>query len=253
MGQPKGIKEKYYPESRFGGYSRVDGTIAFYQRIQALIRPEMILLDVGCGRGKVVDIIEQYPCEKCRIFKGSCRKVIGIDVDEAGRENTVIDEFRKIENDCWPVESGSIDLLVSDMALEHIREPTKFFSECSRVVKPGGFVCIRTPNRWSYVSIIASLIPNRLHANVVGVVQPGRKAEDVFPTYYRANTPKVIQKLLQANHLDGCVIRHITEPSYFGFSEWSFRFGVYFHRWLPGMFWPLLFVFAERTSDHLLS
>jgi 2-polyprenyl-3-methyl-5-hydroxy-6-metoxy-1,4-benzoquinol methylase len=250
MSRSKGLKKIYYPESEFGGYTRVDGTVPFFTRVQALARPEMTVLDVGCGRGAVADRFEKDPWEKCRVLKGVCKKVIGIDVTEAGRENRLIDEFRLIESDQWPVETSSIDLLLSDAVLEHIREPDAFFSECSRVVKPGGFACFRTPNRWGYPYVAATIIPNRLHAKVISIVQPGRKAHDVFPTYYRANTRRALLRLLKTHQFEGCVYRHISEPSYLGFSRWSYAFGVYLHRWLPAVLWTSLFVFARRIGDH---
>src|SRR4051812_25348842 len=113
-------EEKYFPERAFGGYSRVDGNIAFYGRVQALVRPEMVVLDVGCGRGGAADLFEKHPCAKIRILKGRCKKVIGIDVSDEGQQNVLIDEFHRIESDRWPVESASIDLLMADAVLEHI-------------------------------------------------------------------------------------------------------------------------------------
>jgi len=44
-------RSRFYPESRFGGFSDVDGTVAFYARVQAILTPESVVLDVGCGRG----------------------------------------------------------------------------------------------------------------------------------------------------------------------------------------------------------
>jgi SAM-dependent methyltransferase len=249
MRRSKGLKEIYYPECEFGGYSRVDGTVAFFTRVQSLARPEMVVLDVGCGRGAVADRLERDPWEKCRILKGFCRKVIGIDVSDAGRQNPLIDEFRRIEGDRWPVDTGSIDLLVSDAVLEHLPRPDEFFAECRRVVKPGGFACFRTPNRWGYPYIAAAIIPNRFHAKVLGFVQPGRKEKDVFPTVYRANTIRALRRLLKTHQFEGCVYRHIAEPSYLGFSRWTFAIGVYLHRWLPSILWPGLYVFARRLDD----
>jgi SAM-dependent methyltransferase len=250
MTRNKGLKETYYPESEFGGYSRVSGTIAFFGRVRALLRPEMVVLDVGCGRGATADRLEKNPWERCRIFKGDCKKVIGIDVDAAGRENSFIDEFRPIENNTWPIDTASIDLLVSDAVVEHIEQPDQFFAECGRVLKPGGFLCIRTPNRWSYVAIGASIVPNQFHAKVVGKLQPGRKSKDVFPTYYRANTITAMRRQLKKHGFHGYVYRHIAEPNYLRFSRWSYAMGVCLHRWLPAQFWPVLFVFAKRLGDN---
>jgi SAM-dependent methyltransferase len=249
MSRTKSLKETYYPEAEFGGYSRVSGTISFFGRVRALLKPDMIVLDVGCGRGAAADRLEKSPWERCRIFKGDCKRLIGIDVDKAGQENTFIDEFRAIESATWPVENASVDLLFSDAVLEHIEDPNQFFAECNRVLKPGGYLCIRTPNRWSYVAIGASIVPNQYHAKVVGKLQRGRPAKDVFPTYYRANTVQAIKRQLKKHGFKGCVYRHIAEPNYLGFSRWSYAMGVYLHRWMPSLFWPVLFVFAKKITD----
>jgi SAM-dependent methyltransferase len=249
MNQTKGLKETYYPECEFGGYSRVDGTVAFFGRVQALARPDMVVLDVGCGRGNAAERLESNPWEKCRLLKGRCKHVIGIDVGPAGQGNPLIDEFRRIEGDTWPVETASVDLLVSDAVLEHVEKPEIFFAECSRVLKPGGYLCLRTPNRWSYVSMVASVVPNAFHAKVVSWVQPGRQALDVFPTYYRANTKRAVRRLLRDHGFSGYVYPHIAEPGYFGFSRQLYGVVAYVHRWLPSIFWPVLFVFARRLAD----
>lgn len=249
MRRSKGLKETYYPECAFGGFSRVDGTFAFYSRVQALVRPDMVVLDVGCGRGAGADRLRNNPGEQCRVLKGKCGEVIGIDVSDAGKQNPLIDEFRKIEGDRWPIESASIDLLVSDAVLEHVLAPQAFFAECNRVVKPGGLLCIRTPNKWSYASVVAAIVPNRLHAKVISIVQPGREAKDVFPTYYRANTIRAIRRLLKDHQFEGVVYPHIAEPAHLSFSRWSYGLGVCMHRWLPPLFWQVLFVFARRTGD----
>jgi SAM-dependent methyltransferase len=243
------LTERFYPESRFGHFTRVDGTLPFFMRVQSLVTPDMVVLDLGCGRGQAADRFEQNPWERCRVLKGKCRKVIGIDVDPVGQTNPMIDEFRQIEGPRWPVDDRSIDLIVSDAVLEHIEDPDQYFAECRRVLKPGGFLCVRTPNRWSYISIAAQLVPNRYHAAIVGKVQPGRDAKDVFPTYFRANTPRAMYRLLKRHGFDGYAYRHIAEPTYLRFSTMAYGIGVVVHRWLPSVMWPMIFLFAQRRSD----
>jgi hypothetical protein len=34
-----------------GGFDRYDGSIQFYQRINALLRPDFVVMDFGAGRG----------------------------------------------------------------------------------------------------------------------------------------------------------------------------------------------------------
>lgn len=53
--------ELFYPESRFGSLSDLDGIIAFYGRVHALLDLDMTVLDVGCGRGaKLLEDLVTY-------------------------------------------------------------------------------------------------------------------------------------------------------------------------------------------------
>src|ERR1039458_7226174 len=72
--------ERAYPEARFGGFSDVDGTIAFYGRVRALVEGGAVVLDVGCGRGGGCDDVVRYRRE-IRSLRGRAGRVIGIDVD----------------------------------------------------------------------------------------------------------------------------------------------------------------------------
>src|SRR5947208_7733071 len=96
------LQNIFYPESQFGGFTDIDGTIAFYTRVNALLKPSYVVVDIGCGRGGYFDDPADMR-RKLRILKGKTQKVIGIDVDEAARDNPFIDEFRRLESDAWPV------------------------------------------------------------------------------------------------------------------------------------------------------
>ncbi len=41
------------PEIFAGGFDRYDGTIQFYQRVNALLRPDFVVADFGAGRGRI--------------------------------------------------------------------------------------------------------------------------------------------------------------------------------------------------------
>ena len=130
-------KSIYYPESKFGGFTDIDGTIAFYIRVNSLINHSSVVLDVGCSRGTYAkDPISVR--RELRIFKGKCKKVIGIDVDEIANDNPFIDEFNLIQSSHWPLQDDSVDVCICDSVLEHVENPDLFFSECQRVIKRGG-------------------------------------------------------------------------------------------------------------------
>jgi SAM-dependent methyltransferase len=239
------LKHLYYPESRFGGFSDIDGTITFYNRVNALLRPADVVVDIGCGRGAYADDPIDYR-RRLRILKGKCRSVIGIDVDLEAEQNPFIDEYRRIITLRWPVESQSIDLCLSDNVLEHIQNPDNYFSEISRILKPGGFICIRTPNLRSYFGLVSKLVPNRQHIQVLGQVKDRVNPEDVFPTDYRCNTIGCIRKYLQKHGFEHTVYGYDAEPSYLSFSRWTYLLGVLHQRFAPGYFKVGIHAFGKK-------
>ena len=241
------FQDSFYPESRFGGFSDIDGTIAFYTRVNALLKPEDVLLDVGCGRGAYAE--DQVPLRReLRIFKGKCQRVIGLDVDEAARSNPYLHEFHLIEENQWPVPDECADICVADFVVEHLPDPHEFFAQCRRVLKPGGVLCLRTPNQWNYVAVASRLIPNRHHAGVVNRVQDNRKEADVFPTLYKCNTQPALKRALRQHGFTTHVYGYEAEPSYLSFSRVAYAMGVAHQRFAPSALKATLFAFARKNS-----
>lgn len=243
-------KERFYPESRFGGFTDIDGTIAFYMRVQALLESASTMLDVGCGRG-AYDEDPVAVRRDIRIFKGKVARVIGIDVDPAGAINPFLDEFRILGGGDWPVPESSIDVVVADCVLEHVADPPAFFQNARRVLRSNGALCIRTTNAWSYVALAARLVPNRHHARVTARVQERRKAVDVFPTLYRCNSVSKLRRALADNGFEGVAYGYEAEPSYLEFSRVIYGLGVLHQRLAPRFFRPVLHAFgrARKTGS----
>jgi SAM-dependent methyltransferase len=241
------LLERFYPETAFGGFTRVDGTMAFYLRVNALLHPASVVLDVGCGRGEYAE--DPVPDRRSlRTVRGKCAKVIGIDADEAATQNPFLDEFRLVTGLPWPVGDSSVGLCLVDNVLEHVARPDLFFAECSRVVEPGGYVCIRTPNLCAYSTALARLIPNRLHAHLLGWVQPDRRPEDVFATYYRCNTQRRLSAALARHGFEAVVLTHGGEPAYLGFSPTAYAAGVLWASKGPANLQSTLFAFGCRVA-----
>ena len=240
--------ERFYPEALFGGFTDIDGTVAFFNRVNSLLDPSFVILDIGCGRGEYNE--DLVPLRKnLRILKGKVTKVIGIDVDQSAQENPFLDEFRLVQNDSWPVETNSINLIVCDNVLEHIANPDRFFLEIHRVLRNDGYLCLRTPNRWSYIAIAATLIPNKYHSKVVSIVQDGRKEEDVFPTFYKCNSIRKLKNIMKKNGLECVVYGYEAEPSYLSFSKISYFSGVMHQRFAPEFIKPAIFAFGKMKKE----
>jgi SAM-dependent methyltransferase len=241
-------KEKYYPESKFGGFTDIDGTIAFYLRVNSLIKPSSVVLDFGCGRAAFSED-EVRVRRELRFLKGKAARVIGLDVDEtAGADNPSLDEFRPLREARWPLADNTIDICICDSVLEHLQEPETFFRECRRVMRDRGYVCIRTPNAWSYIALASKLIPNKYHSSVLHKVQDARKEEDVFPTFYRCNSLSKLWRALDQNGFEAVVYGYEAEPSYLSISGVTYLLGVLHQKISPGPIRPVLHAFGQLNK-----
>ncbi|MFL5829857.1 MAG: class I SAM-dependent methyltransferase [Solirubrobacteraceae bacterium] len=242
------LRRHFHPEDDFGGFTELDGAIRFYARVRELLAPDGVALDIGCGRGTQAEDPVRVRRE-LRILRGHCRRVIGIDVDPIGAENQFIDEFRSIGPDLkWPVDDDGVDLAVADFVVEHVADPGGFFAEAARVIKPGGYLCIRTINVHSYLGMASRLVPSRLHAATLKRAQPVRQSQDVFPTVYRCNSRKRLAAALDAHGFDGAVYTSEDEPAYLTFSPLAYRLGLAHRRFAPrGMLIGLL-AWGRRRS-----
>jgi SAM-dependent methyltransferase len=237
----------FYPESKFGGYSDVDGTVRFYFRVNAILNSSSVVVDYGCGRGAYGE--DSVPARRdLRILKGKAGRVIGLDVDPVGEQNPYLDEFYQLQGEHWPLPDGSADVCICDHVLEHLEDPNAFFPEARRVLKGGGTLCIRTPNLWNYIALASGLVPNRSHARVLARVKEKTGAVDVFPTHYRCNTIPTIRRYLSSYGFEHAVFGISPEPSYLSFSRAAYRLGVLYHRYAPGFLRPVILAFARLQA-----
>ena len=238
---------KHYPESTFGGYTDIDGTVIFYTRVNAIISQTDTLLDLGCGRGEYKEDNVEFR-KNLRIFKGKVKKVIGLDVDIEAKNNPYLDDFLLLERDTWPLEDESVDVIVSDWVLEHVKDPDTYFSEAKRVLKNNGRLCIRTTNKWTYFAIAARLIPNRFHSRVTAFAQGTRKEEDVFPTIYKCNTKRSVKNKMAEFGFESVVYTFESEPRYLSFSRVLYLFGVLHQKFAPQFFKPSIYAFGSISK-----
>ena len=246
---PPSITDAVYPEHRWFGFTREDGTVHFLTRVHALLRPGLTVLDIGCGRGQASEDSCLFRRELRRLG-GEGRTVIGIDVDSDAASNPMINEFRQIDDTRrWPVADEAIGLAYSDYVLEHVNDPVAFFAEAHRVLRPGGYLCMRTPNFLGYGALLSWLVPNRFHEKILARVQPEKKTVDVFPTLYRCNTKWRLTRVLRKAGFDPVVYAIEGEPGYLKSFPLGFRLAAVLAPHLPQLFKSTLLIFARKRAD----
>lgn len=242
------VKHHFFPETIAGGFTRVDGTIEFFARVNALLKPEMWVLDFGAGRGVSLQDDHSIFRRELQRLQGKVDKVVGIDVDEAVLTHPALDERWVVRvGELLPFKDETFDLIVSDHVFEHIDDPVHVSRELSRILKPGGWICSRTPHRWSYIGIGARAVPNRLHSNFLTKLQSTRKYEDIFPTRYRMNTISAIRHYFPKEFWDHCSYGINPEPAYFGNSRIAWALMLMYFRLMPRSFpATVLLVFLRK-------
>ncbi len=182
-----------HPEKSIDDFTAQDGTVRFYGFVRAIMLRNDVknVLDFGAGRGAAQQESRSAYKRQLQDLRSSGAKVTAADVDDAVLTHPGSHEQVLIKpNAPLPFEDGAFDLIVSDNTFEHLEDPDFVAKELLRVLKVGGYICARTPNRLGYVRLLSGLVPNRLHSFVLKWVEPDRKEEDVFPTFYRLNSPR---------------------------------------------------------------
>jgi SAM-dependent methyltransferase len=208
------LDRKFYPDVQDNWDDHL-----FRELILSHCENEFHILDVGAGAGIVTQMN----------FKGIAARVSGIDPDPRVVENPYLDEGRVAMAEDIPFEDASFDLVLSDNVLEHLNNPGEVFTEINRVLKPNGLFLIKTPNKRHYVPLIARMTPHRFHRFFNRL--RGREAVDTFPTRYKANSPKDLQRLsLEANLLVEKVLLVESRPEYLRLNPVFYVFGIFYER-----------------------
>lgn len=238
---------RLYPECAFGGYSRWDGTVAFYTRVRATMRPSFRVLDFGCGVGAHLTALPG-PVRAIQQLKGTVHEVVGVDVSAAGQGNPWLDRFVLMEDEVVPIDAGYFDACICDWTLEHVVDVESLFHELRRLLKPGGYLFIRTPNVFHYSSIGASILPYRAHAAVRRWLGQFHTVEDVFPVRYRCNTRRRLARTFRRHGFENVVYVHRGESHLIGAGRLAGRLGEYVERTLPRAFSHELHGFGRKSE-----
>jgi 2-polyprenyl-3-methyl-5-hydroxy-6-metoxy-1,4-benzoquinol methylase len=112
------------------------------------------LADIGCGGGAL------WP-----VLGGRFRSCVGVDaVRYDGLPADV--EFHAADLDAGrlPLPDASVDTAAAVEVIEHLENPRAFVRELARVVRPGGWVVVTTPNQLSALSLLTLAVKGRFSA-----------------------------------------------------------------------------------------
>jgi SAM-dependent methyltransferase len=101
------------------------------------------LVDVGCGIGALAGALPRGDFQ-----------YVGVDVVAHPAFPPGLELVRaNLDRDPIPLPGGSADIVVSAETIEHVENPRALMRELVRLVRPGGWVFVTTPNQLSLASL----------------------------------------------------------------------------------------------------
>jgi SAM-dependent methyltransferase len=190
-------------------------TEQYFEAVTAQLSPEACVLDLGCGRG---GLVEQLPPPRPRL--------IGIDPDWHSLVEHRIAALPRAAavSHALPLANNTVDLVVASWVLEHLDRPGAALNEIARVLRPDGSFVFITPNGRHPLTAANRLLgrTGRWQKRLVDRAY-GRAEGDTFSTHYRANTPQTIAALAGAAGLRVVMLTCVPDPSYLAFTPWLYR------------------------------
>jgi 2-polyprenyl-3-methyl-5-hydroxy-6-metoxy-1,4-benzoquinol methylase len=113
-----------------------------------------VLVDAGCGIGQFLEYAHDLATD-----------YVGVDVVRHPMLSPDAKFFRAdLDREAIPVSSRYADIVAAIETIEHLESPRAFVRELVRVLKPGGWLVVTTPNQLSVLSLLCLIVKNRFVA-----------------------------------------------------------------------------------------
>lgn len=190
-------------------------TERFAAHVRDALSPRARLLDLGCGRGGLVEQLDFPP-----------GRIVGIDPDFDSLSQHRLPRLPRAAalSGRLPLAPSTFDVVAASWLLEHLPDPATTFAEIGRVLCPGGVFVFITPNArhpLAWANRVAGRL-GRAQGRLVDRLY-GRSEADTFPTTYRANSAAALAGLCAAAGLSLATLEFVADPTYLAFSRPMFR------------------------------
>lgn len=106
-----------------------------------------------------------------------------------------------VECDSWPYEDERFDLVISCEMVEHLAlDPMNVFAEANRVLRPGGYLLVSTPNAVSLQNLIKTFA--FMAPSLAPHYRLPRNLESIYQRHNRELTPGALHELFRASGFD---------------------------------------------------
>ncbi len=201
-------------------------TAVYQQRVAAALSKGNCVLDLGCGRGGIVE----------RLADSGAWLGVDPDIQSLQQHRSATLARGCAQSESLPFAAQTFDMIVASWVLEHLDHPRATFGEIGRLLRPGGSFFFLTPNARHPLSrlnaIIARMQP--LHQQFISTLYE-RSPADTFPVTYRANTIRSIEYMAIGAGLQLVEIALIDDPAYLALGPWALLPAVALEMILPAL------------------
>jgi SAM-dependent methyltransferase len=191
--------------------------IVYAQLLSKLGPAGVAWLDAGCGH-QVFKISSTH--EEAQIVSRT-NLAVGCDLDYQALQ---AHRSLKLRACCdlrrLPFASEAFDIVTLNYVAEHLEESQVTFAELARILRPGGKLVVVTPNALGYFVRLSRLgrrlFPEFLVRKFI-LLREFRSPEDIFPTFYRANTREDLLRQMEGAGLAEESFQMLRDPAIFNF------------------------------------
>ncbi len=157
------------------------------------------VLDLGCGdRKRLTNRIRE---------RVGCNLIYGVDLSKYSDENIIV---RKSDlNAGIPFDDEEFDIVIASQIIEHLWNTDLFVKAVYRVLKPGGYAVISTPNLASWHNLVYLFLGKQPDVATV--------SDDLYPWKERPGHCRVFTatELIKLLEFHGFTIERIVGTSYY--------------------------------------
>lgn len=202
----------------------------FLERVTALLRPQVRVLDVGSGARPAVPP-DQRP-ESCYY--------VGMDISASELERAGPDAYDDIAvgDVCTAIPSWAeeFDIVLSWQVLEHVSSMRAALENQRAALVPGGRMIAMLSGTWAIYALAARVIPHRI-STMLQTRLLGADARDKFPAHYdRCSDRALRQQLTESGWRSWEIVPYYKAGGYLSFSRSLLRAYLIYENW------------AERTG-----
>jgi len=116
-------------------------SLKFKAILRSMDRSPTSYLDIGCGNGRYLKLMESKGIDR--------NAIMGLELGKNAVEKLVADGYQVFNQrveDCDELAAESLDLVTLFHVIEHVENPKRVIKQIANWLKPGGVLALETPN-----------------------------------------------------------------------------------------------------------